>query len=105
MAMDEITKMMFAGDQSAIIDGFISSSTFDNVNAIIQATLHNIRTKPVETQLQRLRFDDTCLFGTNAGYRVSHFAEAAIHLLGFSQYKGNEKRVIDLIESGFSFYS
>ena len=103
MAIDLKTKRMVDGDLNAIIEGFISSGVLDNVNAITQAYLHDMRTKNVEIQLRRLSGDSSCLFGHNAGYRVSHFADAALHLLGFETYTGTDQFVLTLIESKFSF--
>lgn len=99
MAMDKITQQMMAGDKAAIIDGFISSSRIDNANAIISAVSHKLKDKAVETQLQRLKQDETCLFGYNAGYKISDFAVAALHLLNFSPYTGKDKMVLALIDS------
>lgn len=99
MAMDKITQQMMAGDKAAIIDGFISSSRLDNVNAIISAVNHELKDKSIETQLKRLKQDETCLFGYNAGYKISDFAVAALHLLGLSMYTGADKTVIALIDS------
>lgn len=102
--VDPRIQQMMDGNADAIVDGFLSKSAPVSANAIIQATLHQMNTKPVEVQLRRLANDDTCLFGTNAGYRIAHFAKAALHLLGFERYEGEEKFVSDLIKSQFSFF-
>jgi hypothetical protein len=103
MAIDPRIQRMVDGNIDAIIDGFISSSVLDNANAIAQAYLHNMRTKNIEVQLRRLSGDSACLFGHNVGYRISHFADAALHLLGFETYTGSDQYVLNLIESKFSF--
>ena len=103
MAIDPKIQRMVDGNMDAVIDGFISSSVLDNANAIAQAYLHNMRTKSIEVQLRRLSSNSVCLFGHDSGYRVSHFADAALHLLGFETYTGSDQYVLDLIESKFSF--
>ena len=103
MAIDPKTQRMIDGDVDTIIDGLISSGVLDNANAIAQACLHDMHTKSVEVQLRRLRDDPSCLFGHGSGYRISHFAEAALHLLGFEEYAGSDQYVQNLIQSKFSF--
>lgn len=103
MAIDSKIQRMVDGDVDAIIDGLISPSVLDNANAIAQAYLHNMRTKNIQVQLDRLSGDSTCLFGYEVGYRISHFADAARHLLGFETYSGSDQYVLNLIESEFSF--
>ncbi len=104
MAIDSATRKMLSGDKSAIIDGFISSSMVDNFNAIICAVKYQLHEKAVEGQLVRLSRDNTCLFGQNAGYRISDVALAALHLLGISEYDGTEENVLALIDSKLNFY-
>lgn len=104
MATDSITRKMQSGDKNAIMDGFISSSMVDNFNAIVCATKYKLCEKAVEVQLIRLSRDDTCLFGQNAGYRVSEVSVAALHLLGFAKYSGTEENVLALIDSKLNFY-
>lgn len=99
MAIDKRVQNMIDGDKDAIIDGFIGSSCVLCVNAIIQATLHKMNDKAVEVQLQRLKKDDTYIFGQNTGYRISDFAYAALHLLEIVPYNGNDRAVMALIES------
>lgn len=105
MAIDSKVQRMADGDVNAIIDGLISHSILDNANAIAQAFAHDMRTKSIEVQLRRLTSNTACLFGHEAGYRVSHFAEAAMHLLEFEEYTGQDEYVLNLIESKFSFTS
>ncbi len=104
MAIDSATRKMLNGDKNAIIDGFISSSMVDNFNAIVCAVKYHLRGKAIEGQLVRLSRDDTCLFGQNAGYRISDVAVAALHLLGISEYDGTEENVLALIDSKLNFY-
>ena len=99
MAIDKRVQKMVDGDKNAIIDGFISSSCVLRVNAIIQAVLHKMKDKTTEVQLHRLKKDDTYIFDSNVGYRVSDFAYAALHLLGFARYEGTDKTVVALIDS------
>lgn len=103
MAIDKRVQAMMEGDKNAIIDGFVGKSCVLCVNAIIQAVQHGMRDRAVEVQLERLKADDTCLFGHNAGYRVSDFAQAALHLLDFSEYNGSDENIIALIRSGLLF--
>ncbi len=103
MAIDKRVQFMIDGDKNAIIGGLIGKSGVLCVNAIIQSVQHEMRDKTIEVQLTRLKMDDTCIFGHNAGYRVSDFAHAALHLLGFAKYHGNEKNITDLIESKLKF--
>ena len=104
MAIDAITRKMLSGDKTAIIDGFISSSAVDNANAIICAVKYQLNEKPIVGQLERLSINDTCLFGQNAGYRISDFALAALHLLGISAYNGSKENVLALIAAKLDIY-
>ena len=101
MAIDKRIQNMIDGDRDAIIGGFTSSTYVLRVNASIQSVLHQMKDKKTESKLWYLKNDDTYVFARNAGFRVSDFACAALHLLGFAQYEGADRAVIALINSKF----
>ena len=104
MAIDCITAKMLEGDRAAIIYGFGSSSVVDRFNAMVCAVKYRLGGKETEDWLNCLTMDNTCLFGYNAGYRISDVALAALHLLGISEYQGTEPYVLGFIESKLDIY-
>ena len=88
-----------------LIEGMKSGNGLSHIGAIyrINAICFSFLTKKTEqnvvSHIAALKEDETML----DGYSVSDYAKAALSLMGVEQYQGNNARIIDLINSGFSF--
>ena len=75
------------GSVKAIMDGITSSSPIEFLNAMILESVKNAEN------------NETVMMGV----QISEFAKASLDILGIKEYRGDEKRIKDMIESKFEF--
>lgn len=87
------------GNPSSIIKGLVHPGAFYRVNAIFCACRFKITDPPIKSYIDKLKTDSLIM----NGYRVSDFAIAALDILGFEPYEGDDRRILRLIASKFEF--
>ncbi|MBO4915009.1 MAG: hypothetical protein J5449_07365 [Oscillospiraceae bacterium] len=90
---------MKMGNQNAIVNGLHSTAPVQRVNGIIYAVRYCMTDPNVIKAIEDLTRDESCLFSHNTGYKVSHFAIAALALLGIHAYEGRNPTILSLIQT------
>lgn len=99
----DLIKKMESGDRQSVIKGLSHSGAFLRANGIIFAVRNSFNDPMIIKMIKDLVKDDICLFGTNCGYRVSDFANAALELFGISKYSGSRQETKQLIDGKMMF--
>lgn len=87
------------GSVKAIMDGITSSSPIEFLNAMIFGTRLGIDNAKFIESVKNAENNETVMMGV----RISEFAKASLDILGIKEYRGDEKRIKDMIESKFEF--
>ena len=88
---------MASGQKEAIQQGLYHIGAFQRANALAFAARYNMKDHAIVSRARSLENDDICLFGYNAGFMVSDFAKAYLHLVGEKEYSGSREEVETLI--------
>ena len=87
------------GSVKAIMDGITSSSPIEFLNAMIFGTRLGIVNAKFIESVKNAENNETVMMGV----QISEFAKASLDILGIKEYRGDEKRIKDMIESKFEF--
>ena len=87
------------GSVKAIMDGITSSSPIEFLNAMIFGTRLGIDNAKFIESVKNAENNETVMMGV----QISEFAKASLDILGIKEYRGDEKRIKDMIESKFEF--
>lgn len=98
MESDLIVKVQ-KGEKNAVITALNHKGAIYRINGIINAARYSLIFPEIIDKILKLCNDNTFL----DGYTVSDFAEAALELIGYKKYAGNNQSVHQLIESKFLF--
>ena len=88
---------MASGQKEAIQQGLYHFGAFQRANALVFAARYTLKDHAIVSRARALENEDICLFGYNAGYMVSDFAKAYLHLIGAKEYSGTREEVKALI--------
>ena len=90
---------MMAGNLETISEGIYSTSNLGRVLAIGACVKNNVTDPYIIDGIKDLKKVDEFEFCINVGC----MATAALDVLHIEKYTGNDRRILDLIESKFSF--
>ncbi len=90
---------MTIGNEEAILSGLKHKGALIRINGIMHAVKYKVKNNDITEAIKELKNDDFWY----DGYSVSQFAIAGLHVMNIEHYKGNDERVIELIESEFEF--
>ena len=94
-----IIERMRNGDREAVIKCLSCQGAIYRMDAIAFASLNNMKDAEIIEKLMELKKGRVFL----DGYTVGDFAVAALDNLGIEKYTGDDRRMKELIESGFAF--
>lgn len=97
--INTIIANMQNGSRADIIYGLTDGSELLHINGIINAVKYSMDDEEIISKIRDLK-DDHVDFHH---YEVSHFALAALDILGIEEYNGNSKYVKSLIECRLVF--
>lgn len=92
-------KAMHDGSIEEILNGIKSNNTFELINAIIAGTRMNIKDNKFVDRLESAMKNEETLLGVP----VYEFATASLDILGIKKYKGNNRRIKEMIQSELKF--